>query len=162
MPLAQWYYTSTFQARLAAFFGRRGTFLAAYGLIWIVIGIANFIEPMERFSKPGPGGPLEILEMAWTGLIWAACGLMAISTAFIRRSPGRQRVDQWGFTALLIPALVWDFGFFWSWISWLSTGVYGRPTAWLGILVYLVIVLSILVVAGWPDPADEDVDGGLQ
>lgn len=161
MPLARWYYNSAFQARLAKFFGRRGTFLVLDGIIWVVIGFAIFAQPQERFSRPGPGGGLEVMELPAWGLFWALCGLVAIVTAFLRRAPGRHRLDQWGFTALMGPALLWCFAFVWSWLSNLANPSNGRPTSWLGALVYLVIILSVLVVAGWPDPADESDGGGL-
>lgn len=141
--------------RVADFFGRRGTFLLLYGFVWLIIGYNVATVRVERFSHDGPGGPLEWLEaVPWAGLLWIACGLTAIVVSLFRRHNGNR--DEWGFNALLVPAFLWTGAYFWSWVSWVTSGgELGRANNWLGAAVYLIIIGGILVVAGWPDPSDE-------
>lgn len=150
----QWRNRSGFKGGLGRLLGRRGTFLCLFGLIWLGASYGFLSTPMARFTTPEDTGLLSYLETPWAGLMWASGGIFAIVVGFLRRR--MENRDEWGFIALLIPAMSWVMTYLWAWVTNLvSGGLYGRPNGWLSALVWSIAVMAILVVAGWPDPSDE-------
>lgn len=134
-------------------FGRRGECLILIGGLWMLIGFGFVVTPMERFSRPGQGGPLQFMDTPpWPGLLWLAGGLVSLLCGLLRRW---RRRDDWGFNGLIAPVSVWTLAYLFSAVSWWSSrGEYGRPTAWLGAVIFLGLGLLILRIADWPDPED--------
>lgn len=126
-------------------YGTRGVFLWLVGVPWTILGIAFVAQPMERFSKPGPGGPLDFLDQG-PGIyifatMWIVCGVAAIIAAILRP---RTCEDSLGFVAITIPPFVWGAGFFWSQFAYIiSDGEYGRPTSYFGMLIYWAVALML-------------------
>lgn len=143
--------------RLRAFriFGRRGLFLLLFGIVWLSYGIAllSIDDQPPRFTmRNHPVPVLSWLDHQYSGIVWVLGGALGILAALFRTH--RHGRDAAGFNALLFPPFVWVLGYTWSTFGYIITGVYGRPTAVTGCLVWLIATSAILVVAGWPDPDD--------
>lgn len=134
-------------------FGRRTLVLLHCGSTWIIFGWAIYSIPVERFSRPGPGGALEIMDTPWPGIMWAACGVLAIINAvFRKRWHGR---DVMGFTGIVTPPFVWLLAYMWSAIAYVVThGDSGNPRAGVGLVTWYLVSAFVLIIAGWPDPDD--------
>jgi hypothetical protein len=134
--------------------------LAFGGVVWIVIGLSFAAFPVERFSRPGPGGPMQFLDDAdWFSTLWVIGGSVAVVCSFLRRTlPGR--ADQVGFLALAAPAFCWSAAYFWSWYFHLITeGGVGREANWRAGLIYGLLVGFILTIAQLLDPTDRAQPG---
>lgn len=136
--------------------GRRTLVLLHCGSVWLITGWAVLAAPTDRFSRPGPGGALQLLDSPQWGLMWVAGGILAITNAILRKFwNGRDVV---GFLGLTTPPFVWLLGYAWSAAAYVSTrGDYGNPRAGLGLLTWYLVSAFVLIVAGWPDPNDPDV-----
>lgn len=130
--------------------GRRGLILVLIGIIWILVGVNIYQFPIERFSRPGPGGVLEFMEKPYIGLLWAIAGIIAVATGILHYLQRVAERDAIGYNALLTPALVWTLCFFWSWAAYLF-GAGGNERSLAGLLAWATISLFILVIAGWPE-----------
>lgn len=148
-------------ARAVRWAGRRGLILILCGVAWMVIGTMFTLDNIERFSRPGPGGPLQFLDSdPWPGLVWVICGSVAGAVGTIRRRFGGE--DAFGFAALVAPCVLWFMGYLWSYILFLYTTtksdspeeVIGRAQAGPSAIVYLIILAFLFVIARWPDPID--------
>lgn len=147
------------RTRFAKRYGRRGMLLALSGLAWIGIGWSTARDPVDRFSGPGHDGTLlDALDGAWMGYLWAVCGLVAVVTAVLRDRRITSNHDAVGFNAILTPPLVWTFGFAWSAVMyWLTGGEDGRSSSAIAIIVYALVCLFIMTVAGWSEGPTEPV-----
>src|SRR5690349_13612432 len=86
-------------------FGRRTLILLHCGSVWILTGWAVLAVPVERFSRPGPGGALQVLDSPNWGVMWVTGGILAIANAIFRKFwNGR---DVLGFLGLITPPSVW-------------------------------------------------------
>ena len=126
--------------------GTRGALLFILGFIWLFIGYGYLTNPIERFSKPGPGGALDFLDegpgVYIFSSLWVIGGAVAIVTAFIRPKTCQ---DDIGFNGVGLPPLVWGLGYWWSWIiHMLFDGEVGRASAYIG--GFLHITINILIV----------------
>lgn len=141
--------------RIGRYLGRRGGILVLFGLAWTLMGFGFATVHVDRFSRPGPGGPLEFMDSTpYPGIVWIICGVIAILSGLLRRK--RRNEDAIGYAALILPPLGWFFAYVISWvISMVSGGVYGLPHNWIGSIVYTIIVISILVISHWRDDLDE-------
>lgn len=136
-------------------FGRRTFILLHGGVSWILLGWLIFTLPTRRFSASG--GPLEILDSRYWGLVWITGGVLCLINAPLRkRWKGR---DVIGFMGLVTPPVVWLAGYLWSAGTYLlSGGEWGNDRAWTGIVFYYLISAFVLVTAGWPDPDDPTIE----
>jgi hypothetical protein len=115
--------------------GRRAAFLVTFGALYIGVGTNFLITEQSRFAAIPAFGV--ILDSRWWGLLWLAGGLVALGTAGIGRRDGP------GFAGLLVPAGLW--------VIFYAATVIFRFGALGGLLVYVLTVVTILIVAGWPD-----------
>jgi hypothetical protein len=143
--------------------GRRGLILLLCGTAWFAIGSIFTRDHVERFSRPGPGGPLQFLDNSpWPGVFWMCCGLMAIVVGATRRKFDGE--DAYGWAAIVAPVLLWTMGYGWSYALFVYTRYFdrapehaaGRPNSGVGFIVYLMITLFLFIVARWPDPIDAE------
>lgn len=136
-------------------FGRRTLILLSGGGCWLLNGWAIYNIPIERFSRPGPGGALEFMDTPWPGVMWMTGGILAIGNAVLRRRlHGRDVV---GFLGLVTPPIVWWMAYLWSSALYLLTGPEhwaGNPRAAVGLITWTFSSLFVLLTAGWPDPDD--------
>lgn len=132
--------------------GRRGLMLLLLGLAYTSIGFGFVLVPQERFSAPGPGGLLQVLDSPWFGFLWVAGGLVACASGFARARTGHDAV---GFNGLVVPAFVWAAFYAWSFLAnVVSGGELGRPNTWIASVVYAALTAIVLFLARWPDPDD--------
>lgn len=129
--------------------GTRGVLLLILGFLWILLGFAFLVNPMERFSKPGPGGVLDFLDTS-PGLyifagMWIAGGTVALVTAFQRPITCK---DDLGFNGIGLPPFLWGAGYWWSFLlSNLSGGEFGRPNTYLAGILYWTISIMIMFLS---------------
>jgi hypothetical protein len=141
--------------RAGRYLGRRGGILVLFGLAWMLMGFGFANIHVDRFSRPGPGGPIEFMDSTpYPGILWLVCGVIAVISGLIRRR--RKNEDAVGYAALILPPFVWFFAYIISWVIWIvSAGLYGVRYNWIGAIVYLIIIISILVISHWRDDLDE-------
>lgn len=126
--------------------GRRGAALAFLGVLWICTGLSTWLVPPSSSYLLLSDG--EILR----GGAWVATGIVALLHA-----PRRQGHDALGFLALyLMPAyrvIAYGLGF----LDWVAHGVGGPgdPRGLVGVLAWLVVLVFVVLVAGWPEPHDD-------
>jgi hypothetical protein len=136
--------------RLTRRFGRRALLLVVGGLAWLGIGFSAMLAPpIARFSG-GSGGRIDqalaYFDSPLIGIIWVIGGVIAFIVGVFHR---RLR-DPIGFNALLTPPLLWTIMFF---FSTLARFVHeGHPRAPVSLIVWTLVTMFILVIAGWPDP----------
>jgi fatty acid desaturase len=119
--------------------GRRGAILISYGTVWSLYGFAQITSPQpdQRGLKP----LLEVAPLAVWGGLWVATGLVAVVAAWLP-----QGLDWAGFLALPAMVLPWMGSYAAAWV----TGDF--PRGWVAALVWGVIAVPVLVVAGWREP----------
>jgi hypothetical protein len=124
--------------------------------MWITLGLGFLGNDQERFSRPGPGDPLQFLDD--TPLMcasWLVAGVVALVNGIIRRWIRDE--DAFGFAALMLPPASWATAYGWSYATYLfSGGALGRPSAAIGCAVMAAFATFLLLVARWPDPADAE------
>lgn len=120
--------------------GNRGELLILFGVPWIIVGLGFVLVPMERFSRPGPGGPLETIDNGpYPAVLWVLGGVLAIVCAFTRL---KRQEDSYGFFGVIMPPLIWSGLYYTSWLSnVVSEGELGRPNTWIAGTVYLSVTI---------------------
>jgi hypothetical protein len=125
--------------RLSRIIGRRGAILSCYGIVWLLVGWGQIVQP-----QPDQRGLRLLLDRmpleAWAWC-WIVAGLIAL--AFAWAPPGR---DAAGFVALVLIVVPWMTSYLASWLL----GDY--PRGWAAAAVWTAITVPIMVVLGWPEP----------
>lgn len=119
--------------------GRRGAILSCYGVVWLLIGWGQLVQPQpdrRGLALLLSWAPLQV--WAWG---WIAAGLMALVCAWLPQ--GR---DAPGFVALVVIVMPWMTSYFASWI------LGGYPRGWAAAAVWAAITVPIMVVLGWQEP----------
>lgn len=119
--------------------GRRGAILSCYGIVWLLIGWGQLVQPQpdrRGLTLLLSWAPLQV--WAWG---WIAAGLVALVCAWL--PSGR---DAPGFCALVVIVVPWMASYLVSWLL----GVY--PRGWAAAAVWTAITVPIMVVLGWPEP----------
>lgn len=125
--------------RLGRALGRRGAILLSYGTVWSLYGFAQITSPQP--DQRGLAPLLEVWPLTVWGCMWVATGLAAIVSAWLP-----QGFDWVGFLALPAMVLPWMGSYLAAWL----TGEF--PRGWVAALVWGVIAVPVLVVAGWREP----------
>ncbi|GGW98538.1 hypothetical protein [Streptomyces chartreusis] len=125
--------------RLGRTLGRRGAILLSYGAVWSLYGFAQITSPQP--DQRGLQPLLELMSLTVWGWLWVATGLVAIVSAWMPQ--GR---DWPGFLALPLMVLPWMASYLGAWVA----GDF--PRGWVAALVWAVIAVPVLVVAGWREP----------
>lgn len=153
------------RTRAASRLGRRGLLLMLSGAAWVLIGIDVLRHPINRFTNPHatphPNVMLVFFNDPHWGLTWIICGTVALLMGLLRGHPLARRHDSIGFNAILTPPFLWMLFFGWSAIVSLITSYQqGRDgEAAYGVIVWALVSLFIIVVAGWPEPTENVVLG---
>lgn len=119
--------------------GRRGGFLATYGLAWIAYGIGILVDPAFGV-KQGLGWMAAIVPFPLLAWLWIACGAAAIAAVPIRRPGG----DAFGFALASAPPTVWTLAYL------LGIGIYPRGA--FSAVVWIALSGSVAIVAGMSEP----------
>lgn len=129
--------------------GRRGTALVILGIMWLLYGAATIAAP----EPPRPAHPWlwhELLPVQLRAALWIVTGCCAFLAA---RWPAGS--DRWGYTALVIMPMVRASSFGASAVTYFVTGgELGYSLAVLSALVWTNVVALVMLLAGWPEPAD--------
>jgi hypothetical protein len=148
--------------------GRRGLLLMLGGLSWLLIGVNMVRHPetqVHRFTAehpvPRPNVILHAMDSPHWGWAWIVFGTVAFLSGLFRHSALVRRHDAIGFNALLTPPFLWMVFFIWSGVVYLiSGGGQGRDgQSFYGLIVWFLVSLFILVVAGWAEPTEAQVRG---
>lgn len=125
--------------RLGETLGRRGAILLSYGAVWALYGYAQIASPQpdQRGLQPA----LELMPLDAWGWLWVLTGLGAVVSAWLPQ--GR---DWIAFLLLPLMVLPWMASYL---IAWLAGDF---PRGWVATLVWGVIAVPLLVVAGWREP----------
>lgn len=127
--------------------GRRGAFLLAMGLAWICFGVATLTAPPVAGQVDGLTIITHFISLHTLAWVWVLSGIIGIAFCPARRV----EADQWGFTALVLPAAVWSAGYM---IDWIFIHQYSR--GWVVATTYAGIAASIVITSGWPEPRKEE------
>lgn len=127
--------------------GRRGTFLACLGVMWVLQGVSVILAPdSPTYLLLSAGGE-------WRAVAWIATGVVAIMAATLRQGD-----DAVGFLALYIMAAYRMLAYGLSAIMWAAGHDSGQGRGIVGMLSWGIVIVAILVTAGWPEPR-ESPDG---
>jgi len=132
--------------------GRRGAFLLAWGILFVLYGFGFWFAPLPEH----PHNQLivhEYIPHQVRAVVWVLSGLVADVSAF-RRSPGRDTI---GFVAILIMPMIRSASYGFSALAWIVTAslpdlfvhTYGDPRGYVSAVFYLVFVASVIIVSGF-------------
>lgn len=152
------------RTRLARRIGRRGLLLILAGLSWVCLGVDIIQHPESRFTTAHPTATpnaiLSLMSDVHWGWLWVFCGAVAAAFGLLRQRSSFRKHDSVGFNAILTPPFLWLLFFLWSYVVSLSThGAFGRRDSIYGLIVWLLVSLFVIVVAGWPDATEALVHG---
>lgn len=152
-------------SRAARRLGRRGVLLLLSGAAWFLIGLSAVGHHAEvhRFDNghADPPNPLLVFfsNPNW-GWAWVIFGSVAFLWGSLRAHSFFRRHDAIGFNAILTPPFLWMVFYIWSFVVALAThGRQGRLESFYGVVVWLLVSLFIIVVAGWAEPTESSVIG---
>lgn len=129
--------------------GTRGICLLLLGFMWLMLGFLFLLNPVERFSKPGPGGVLDFLDRGLGVYIfasmWVVGGVTALIVALQRPFTCK---DDLGFNGVALPPFFWGAGYWWSFfVNTISDGEFGRPNTELAGILYWSFTLLIMFLS---------------
>jgi hypothetical protein len=125
--------------RLKRMLGRRGTILSCYGIVWLLVGWGQIVQPQP--DQRGLQVALALMPLSAWAWCWIAAGLIALASAWA--PPGR---DAAGFVALVLVVVPWMTTYLATWLL----GAY--PRGWAAAAVWAAITVPIMVVLGWAEP----------
>lgn len=134
--------------------GRRGAFLTAWGILFVLYGIGLFLQPLP--AAPHATFLLhEDIPTPVRAALWVGTGVAAIRYA-LAGNPAR---DIRGFVALAAMPTIRMASYATAWVLHLVLGgSFGDPRGWVSAVFYAVLVTTIVLVAGWAEriPASDD------
>lgn len=124
--------------------GRRGAFLALFGVAYLLIGQSllgvhdtRLVDHVFRFA-------LAIMPITGYGWLWLTCGAIALLDGLWPRG-----TDTPGFVAAVLAPVVWSIVYL---AAWLQEDTPLIHNLWETSLLYAVIAAAVLIVAGMPEP----------
>lgn len=132
------------------YFGKRRQILLTMGLLWVLLGLGNFVEPPPPAWDSVP--MLHNIPPQVFGWTWALTGLIAVAYAVRPHTVDR---DGLGFLALYAMPAYSGAAFLISWIDYVtdSVGGPGYSRGWLSALVYVGIGVMVTICSDWEEPA---------
>ena len=139
--------------RLRRRLGRRGLALVVFSLVFAVTGLAAAIEPAldaGRFIL------YTMLPVPFRLVLWFVPAALGLWAAF--RGVGR---DAFGFSALVIPAMIVAFSYAWSGVFFLA-GLTDYSLGWTGCARWVLVLALILIVSGWKEAEEAQPTAHLE
>lgn len=133
--------------------GRRGLALITFSLVFAVTGLAAAIEPAQdegRFIL------YTMLPVPFRLVLWFVPAALGLWAAF--RGVGR---DAFGFSALVIPAVIVAFSYAWSGVFFL-VGITDYSLGWTGCARWVLVLALILIVSGWKEAEEAQPTAHLE
>lgn len=124
---------------------RRSLVLLVFGTLFVLIGISYLDQADQLTSSPAAAQAYTAHLALFDLKVWA---LLFIGTGAAGIFGGLRMRHEVGYTALMVMATWWGAEFVGSAIV---TGT-GRPV--LGALVWIGLSAALLIIVGWPDPAE--------
>lgn len=123
--------------------GRRGGLLTFLGLGYLVMGLINLGTPDSLSVDLAFAWLPQHLNANELSLVWIFCGIGMASISLV--SSRWPALETWGFIASIISPMVWGLIFVFS-------TIFGNPYGLRGGAAYLTIAISLVYIAGWPNP----------
>lgn len=145
------------RTRIAKRLGRRGLLLILMGLSWIGLGVSNLAIPSDRFSSPGLGNDtvLQILDGPGISALWVIGGGAAFIIGLFHDRRIMSKHESIGWNAVLTLPLMYVSFFTWSFVvNVVTNGEEGRPQSLYGSIVWTLVSVVIMIMAGWPEERD--------
>lgn len=121
--------------------GRRGVFLAIFGVIYVAIGLS--------YVFPASDSPVRhsMAWMPWWSPLWL-CGALWLGAGFVAGVAAFQPLprDRFGFEALSGVATGWTIAYVISW------GVGDAPRGWVSAMLFALVGAAVLTVSGMLNP----------
>ena len=129
--------------RPPALVGKRGQIMSAFGVGWVLIGLA-----VNDDWAAGIFAPHLLIPPAVRAFLWIFTGVLAIVSAW--RPVGY--TDAFAWAGLYVMPAVRCISYFISWVDYmLPWGSIGYVNGWLFSGVYATIVSLVWICSGWPD-----------
>ena len=128
--------------------GPREQLLLVFGIAWILLGIAT----LDEAGYPGVDSvPHFTIPYVVRMFLWCGSGVVAIATAF--RPCGKSDALGWAVLYFMpaVRALSYGLAYIWN-VTPLPGDGYPDGVIWCG--VYGIIVVTVHICSGWPNPAD--------
>jgi hypothetical protein len=126
--------------RVGVRLGRRGAVLMLLGVVWLLIGAFQILQPPPPANRAGLYLLTLLAPYEWWGGVWIAASLAAVTAA------PRMASDTYGFVALMVPPWLWTL------VNLAGWALGQAPRGWAAAMVYAALASMIMVVAGWPEP----------
>ena len=128
--------------------GPREQLLLVFGIAWILLGVAT----LDEAGYPGVDSvPHLAMPYVVRMLLWCGSGAIAIATAF--RPCGKSDALGWAVLYFMpaVRSLSYGLAYIWD-VTPLPGDGYPAGFVWCG--VYAIIVVTVYICSGWPNPAD--------
>lgn len=129
--------------------GRRGAYLLAHGTLFVLygFGLLSVVATYPRSLRTSYVVIEQIAPLSFWGALWMAVGVGAIVSVFAYGT-ARERLRSAAFAGLMGLTTIWALGFFMS--HW-APSARSALVPWIGGTIFLTLMASIAVVAGWPE-----------
>lgn len=124
--------------------GRRGAFLALFGLVYLLIGYSYTGSRTTPAVRQSLHLATNVMPIWAYGVIWLSAGMIALAFGLLF-DPAK---DALGFVAAIVMPALWSFIYLCSWVEGYS------PRGWSTAALFLLVAGAVAVVSGMPNPVD--------
>ena len=124
---------------------RRSLVLLVFGTLYVLIGLSYLGQAAEIMRSPAASRSYTAHLALMPLDAWAWLFIAAGAVGFLGGLTMRHRL---GYPALMVMSTWWGLEFIGSWV------VTGYARAVLGALVWIALSAALLIIVGWPDPAE--------
>jgi|SRR6185312_17140299 len=138
-------------ARLFNYLGYRGLVLTMFGLLWVMIGLSAYT--LAGSVPPDPNLIHTQLPLVVRFGVWGILGLYSFMMGVTR-----SRWRPTGFAALFVGPFERACSYTYGLFATVGLGHVGPEWRYLtGLILYLVVTVTVVLFAAWPEPPDEAV-----
>lgn len=128
--------------RISAHIGRRGAFLALFGIVYLLIGYSYLGDRPTPAVRAALRLAINVAPLWVYGLVWILGGATALIVGLIV-PPTRDAV---GFIAMITLPTLWACVYFAAWLH------NDAPRGWTSALLFALVAFAVAVVSGMPNP----------